>query len=148
MARNLSDCLRKAGALVPDELQADIIERAAKFREAGETNAAASRKAVAESLAERRAMLGEVETAAKEGRTLYSPAEPRNTTQPNGEPMSPVQQLAADRPDLEVRLPGDEKTMRLEDALKRIEAERLADTQFGDLVRVAAACALTGPVAR
>jgi len=142
---SLSDCLRKAGALVPEDLSAAIIERAKALRDEGVSNAEASRRAVADVLAEQKAARAEVEAAAKEGRTLYSPAEPR--TQANGEPMSVVQQLAADKPDTQVWLPGDQQTMRLDDALKRIESEKLAETQFGELVRVAAACALTGPAA-
>ncbi len=58
-----------------------------------------------------------------------------------------VAQLVAERPDMEVRLPGDEKNTTLKEALDRIKAEQEDEAGFAELVRVAATCAITGGAA-
>ena len=55
--------------------------------------------------------------------------------------------LAEQRPELPVTLPGDEKPTTLGAAMERIKAEQEQELQWGELVRVAAQCALTGGAA-
>jgi hypothetical protein len=54
-----------------------------------------------------------------------------------------AQKIALEQPDLQVILPGDDAPVSVKEALKRIDAERVQDAQWADLVRVAAECALT-----
>jgi hypothetical protein len=54
-----------------------------------------------------------------------------------------AQKLALEQPDLQVILPGGDAPISVKEALKRIDAERVQDAQWADLVRVAAECALT-----
>lgn len=54
-----------------------------------------------------------------------------------------VAQLAADRPDLAVRLPGSDETMLLSEALEAARAQAKEDAGFADLVKAAANCALS-----
>jgi hypothetical protein len=55
-----------------------------------------------------------------------------------------AQRLAQDRPDLRIVLPGSDEPVSVATALKRIREQATEEGQFGDLVRVAAECALMG----
>lgn len=55
-----------------------------------------------------------------------------------------VEAMAKASPDMQVRLPGTEKTVSLADALEQIRAAAKDEAGFADLVQVAAQCALTG----
>lgn len=70
-------------------------------------------------------------------------AEPVTSTSPAASLDAQLaQQLAADKPDLQVVLPGEETPVSVKDALARIAEDRKADEQWAQLVRVAAECAL------
>jgi hypothetical protein len=66
---------------------------------------------------------------------------------PEAEKLSPdqarLQQIAATKPDMPVLLPGMDKPITLADAIERIKREMQADLSDAELVRAAAACALS-----
>jgi hypothetical protein len=55
---------------------------------------------------------------------------------------SVAQQIAAERPDLRVVLPGEEAPLTVAEAMARIREQQADEAGFGDLLRVAAECAL------
>ena len=134
---SLTECLGKAGELLPQELRDAIIARASELREAGMTQAGASRQAVSDVLADTQAQRGEIETAAKDGRTLY--AEKPADDAPAGDRLD---RMAQANPDMRVILPGKTEPQRLSEALDAARAEAAEDASFADLVKVAAECAL------
>jgi len=134
---SLTECLGKAGDLIAPELRAAILARASELREAGMTQAGASRQAVADVLADTQMQRAELDNAAKDGRTLYAdkPAEDA----PAGDRLD---RMAQERPDMRVILPGKTEPQLLSEALEAARAEAAEDASFADLVKVAAECAL------
>lgn len=72
--------------------------------------------------------------AAEAGKDLAAPS-PEAAT---------VEAMAKATPDMQVRLPGTDRTVSLADALEQIRAAAKDEAGFADLVQVAAQCALTG----
>ncbi len=138
---SLTNCIRKAGDLLPADLSARIVERATELHANGLSLSAAARRAVEEVSGAVESQRVEVETAFKEGRTLYAeaPAREEGETQ---QADSPLERMAQEQPDRLVTLPGEDKPIPLSEAVVKI-AEDEADEAFtAELVRVAGECAL------
>lgn len=102
---------------------------------------AGSVKLAGDEPAARGAELGSTEAAAKsasaKGKSAAAPSEA-----PSIDTLL-AQKIAAEQPDLQVILPGTDTPISVKEALARIGEEQKQDAQWGDLVRVAAECALT-----
>ena len=141
---SLTSCLKLAGDLLPSEARAAILARAEELRRGGMDNAAASRQAVADTLAAAKSSLAEVDTALKDGATLYEakPETPAAAAEQQAAP-SRIDQVLAAAPDMMVKLDGMDEPMRAADFLALVRAE--ADEMVADapLMQVAAECALS-----
>ena len=132
---SLTTCLQAAGDILPPELKDAILAKAAELRQSGMKAAEADRKAVQEMLADNDGSLAEVEGAIKEGRVLYGEQEQQAA--------SAVDRIAIEQPDLQVKLPGSDKTMSVAEALEAARAEADEIASVSDLVKVAVECALS-----
>lgn len=142
---NLSECLAKAGDLFPVDIRDSVVTRAIELRKGGASAEAAAKRAVQEALEAQEPARAELETAIKEGRELFEPAPAREEGEAQ-QPGTALERMAADNPDMMVRLPGmaeNAPSMRLADALEQVKAEADEERFTGELVRVAADCALT-----
>lgn len=143
---SLSKCLQEAGGLVSQEARAAIMRRADELRKAGTDHAEASRKAVAEYAKEHTGKLDQVETAFKDGTTLYETVPETPAAKAEAEAaVSRVDQIVRDMPDLQVQMDGMDGPMKAADFLAMVKAE--ADELAADapLMQMAAECALLHP---
>lgn len=142
---SLTTCLRKAGNLIAPEVRAAILEHHSTLRQEGAELGAAARQAVATAIEHTRGKLDEVQAAAKEGRTLYEPAQ-APAAQPEAAAQASVDRAAAEvsllNPDLLVQLDGMDAPARVGDLMEAIKREAAHDTTETTLVQAAAACAL------
>jgi hypothetical protein len=76
------------------------------------------------------------------GQALPTDAEAAKPSEAGSIDALMAQKLAAEQPDLQVILPGTDTPISVKEAMARIAEEQKQDTQWGDLVRVAAECAL------
>lgn len=134
---SLTTCLKKAGEFLDPEDRAELLRVAGELRASGQDAATAAKNSITARLAEVDKMMAEgVQPAGKKA----EPAQGSSTDQA-------LAQLLENRPDMPVRLPGDEKTTTLAAAIERIREEQVRDTQMADLIQVAATCFLTGGAA-
>ena len=141
---SLTSCLQLAGDVLPPEARRAVLARAQELREGGMPAAEAARQAVADTLAGAKSSLSEIETAMRDGVTLYE-APPPETPAAAAEQqaaMSRVDQVLNDQPDLMVQLDGMDAPMRAADFMAMVKAE--ADEMAADapLMQIAAECAL------
>jgi hypothetical protein len=141
---SLTSCLKLAGDILPSETRAAILARADELRRGGMDNTEASRQAVADTLAGAKSSLSEVETALKDGATLYEvkPETPAAAAEQQAAP-SRVDQAIAAAPDMMVKLDDMPEPMRAADFMAMVRAE--ADEMVADapLMQIAAECALS-----
>ncbi len=140
---SLTSCLQQAGPFVSAEARAAIGKLSSDLRKQGMDTQEAARKAVSEYMKESGGRLAEVETAFKDGVTLYETAPETPAAKVEAEAAVPrVDQVARDMPDLMVQMDGMDKPMRVSDFLAAVKAE--ADEMAADapLMQVAAECAL------
>jgi hypothetical protein len=76
------------------------------------------------------------------GQALPTDAEAAKPSEAGSIDALMAQKLAAEQPDLQVILPGTDTPISVKEAMARIAEEQKQDTQWADLVRVAAECAL------
>jgi hypothetical protein len=140
---SLTTCLKQAGDLITPELRRAILKRAEELRGQGLPEADVAKRAVAEVQAERQGSLQEVETAVKDGATLYeTPPETPAAKAEAEAAVSRVDQVVRDMPELQVRMDGMDAPMPVADFLAAVKAE--ADEMAADapLMQIAAECAL------
>lgn len=140
---SLTRCLQEAGDFLPAEARDAIHKRAGELRAEGLTPNEAARQAVQDQLMPVQAKLKEVETAFKEGATLYETEPKTPAAKAEAEAaVSRVDQLLLDSPDMMVQLDGMDAPMRAADFMAAVKAE--ADEMAADapLMQVAAECAL------
>jgi hypothetical protein len=101
---------------------------------------ATSVKLAGDEPAPRGAEVGAVRNEA--GQALPTDAEAAKPSEAGSIDALMAQKLAAEQPDLQVILPGTDTPISVKEAMARIAEEQKQDTQWGDLVRVAAECAL------
>jgi hypothetical protein len=146
---SLTKCLAEAKDLLPADVRKAVTDQAAKLRKEGMSAAEASQRAVQDVLTERGGKLTEVETALKDGVTLYEDAPPPATPAAKAEAeaaVSRVDQVLRDMPDLRVQMDGMDSPMAAADFMAMVKAE--ADEMAADapLMQIAAECALlNGP---
>jgi uncharacterized protein YoaH (UPF0181 family) len=140
---SLTTCLAQAGDLLSPQTRQAIIQRAQELRQQGMTSAEASRQAVADILTQTKTGLAEIETAVKDGATLYeTPPETPAAKAEAEAAVSRVDQVVRDMPELQVRMDGMDAPMPVADFLAAVKAE--ADEMAADapLMQIAAECAL------
>jgi hypothetical protein len=129
----------RATAPAPGERE----EGAFRVQREPETNALpdpGSVKLAGDEPAPRGAEVGAVRNEA--GQALPTDAEAAKPSEAGSIDALMAQKLAAEQPDLQVILPGTDTPISVKEAMARIAEEQKQDTQWGDLVRVAAECAL------
>jgi hypothetical protein len=141
---SLTSCLQQAGDLLSAEAKRAVLARADELRKGGMAGPEAARQAVADTLAGAKSSLSEVETAMKDGVTLYeaAPETPAAAAEQQAA-MSRVDQVLFDAPDMMVQMDGMDAPMRAADFMAAIRAE--ADEMVADapLMQIAAECALS-----
>ncbi len=134
---SLSQCLAKAGDLIPAAARDAVLARAQELEDAGAQSAKAAKQAVQEVLDSQAASRAEIEAAVKEGRTLYEDAPKAE------EGADPLTRIAQESPDALVTLPGKPDPVRLSEAVELARAEADEERFMAELVRVAGECALS-----
>jgi hypothetical protein len=140
---SLTTCLRQAGNLISPELRAAILRRAEELRGQGLPEPDVAKRAAAEVQAERQGALQEVETAMRDGATLYdtTPETPAAEAEATAA-LSRIEQVQRDMPELMVRMDDMDAPLPVAEFLAQVQRE--ADEMAADapLMQVAAECAL------
>jgi hypothetical protein len=140
---SLTSCLGAAGELLGVEARTAIARAADKLRKDGADHGTAAKQAVTDYLKERSGALAEVETAFKDGVTLYETVPETPAAKAEAEAaVSRVDQVVRDMPDLMVQMDGMDAPMKAADFLAMVKAEADELAADGPLMQIAAECAL------
>lgn len=145
---SLTSCLQAAGDLLPAEARAAILRRAEELRKTGTPNEQAAMQAVREAMDTTRGSLQEIDTAMRDGVTLYEAPKVEADPAKIEQQALPDQmtRLAQDFPDLMVRMDSDAAARPLNEFLAAAKAEADELAADGPLMQVAAECAILNGV--
>ena len=157
---SLTVCLSRAGDLLPPDVRAAILRRVEELRKEGGTDEPTmARRAIADVQAQQQASRQEVESAMRDGRTLYEPAAPREEGEGSAgaaptdkalatEMDQAAAQLEAMNPEMPIMVDGMDAPIPLREYMAQVRNEAAADLADAPLLEVAAACAIrTGTAA-
>ena len=162
---SLTTCLAQAANFLPPEVVSSITARAEQLRAEGMPPDQVARTAVQQHLERTATDLTAVETAARDGVTLYRPPDPasqapRNDAQDMAEKSAKdptkaeaerwssvtpdrIAQIQVDFPNLKVRAEEGADAVPAFEFLEAVKAEAARDAQDGELLMAAVQCALT-----